>query len=117
MSSLAGFRGMPNAPAYCASKAAVRIYGDGLRGRLQRNGVRVSVICPGFIKTPLTDANPFPMPFLMSAERAAERIVRGLERGQRQIAFPRRLYWPVRLGSLLPNRLTDPLFMRLGSKE
>ncbi len=117
MSSLAGFRGMPNAPAYCASKAAVRVYGDGLRGRLGPDGVAVSVICPGFIKTPLTADNPFPMPFLMSAEEAAERIVRGLERGHAQIAFPRRLYWPVVLGSLLPTTLTDPFYQRFGSKE
>ncbi len=117
MSSLAGFRGLPNAPAYCASKAAVRVYGDGLRGRLGRDGIRVSVICPGFIRTPLTAENPFPMPFLMSAERAAERIVRGLERGQAQIAFPRRLYWPILLGSLLPTGLTDPIYLRFGLKE
>ena len=117
MSSLAGFRGLPNAPAYCASKAAVRVYGDGLRGRLGRHGVGVSVICPGFIETPLTADNPFPMPFLMSAGRAAERIVRGLERGHGLIAFPRRLYWPILLGSLLPTALTDPLYLRFGSKE
>jgi short-subunit dehydrogenase len=117
MSSLAGFRGLPNAPAYCASKAAVRVYGDGLRGRLGRHGIGVSVICPGFIETPLTADNPFPMPFLMSAEKAAERIVHGLERGRAQIAFPRRLYWPILFGSLLPSGLTDPLYLRFGSKE
>lgn len=117
MSSLAGFRGLPNAPAYCASKAAVRVYGDGLRGRLGRDGIGVSVICPGFIATPLTAENPFPMPFLMSAEQAAERIVCGLERGQAQIAFPRRLYWSILLGSLLPTGLTDPIYLRFGLKE
>lgn len=117
MSSLAGFRGLPNAPAYCASKAAVRIYGEGLRPRLARDGVRLSVICPGFIATPLTAQNPFPMPFLMSAERAALRIVRGLARNRRRIAFPRRLYWPILLGTLLPPALTDPLYLRFGLKE
>jgi NADP-dependent 3-hydroxy acid dehydrogenase YdfG len=117
MSSLAGFRGLPNAPAYCASKAAVRLYGEGLRGRLGRAGIRVSVICPGFIATPLTAQNPFPMPFLMSAERAAERIVAGLARDRARIAFPRRLYWPTVLGSLLPAALTDPIYLRFGSKE
>jgi NADP-dependent 3-hydroxy acid dehydrogenase YdfG len=117
MSSLAGFRGLPNAPAYCASKAAVRLYGEGLRGRLGRAGIRVSVICPGFIATPLTAQNPFPMPFLMSAERAAERIVAGLAGDRARIAFPRRLYWPTVLGSLLPAALTDPIYLRFGSKE
>ncbi len=117
MSSLAGFRGLPNAPAYCASKAAVRVYGEGLRGRLGQAGIRVSVICPGFIATPLTADNPFPMPFLMSAERAAERIVAGLARNRARIAFPRRLYWPILAGSLLPAALTDPLYLRFGLKE
>ncbi len=117
MSSLAGFRGLPNAPAYCASKAAVRVYGEGLRGRLARFGIKVSVICPGFIDTPLTADNPFPMPFLMSAEQAAERIVRGLARNRARIAFPRRLYWPTLAGSLLPAALTDPVYLRYGMKE
>jgi NADP-dependent 3-hydroxy acid dehydrogenase YdfG len=117
MSSLAGFRGMPNAPAYCASKAAVRLYGEGLRGRLRRAGIRVSVICPGYIETPLTAGNPFPMPFLMSAEGAAERIVAGLASDRARIAFPRRLYWATVLGSLLPTALTDPIYMRFGLKE
>lgn len=117
MSSLASFRGLPNAPAYCASKAAVRLYGEGLGGRLGRKGIRVSVICPGFIATPLTAGNPFPMPFLMSAERAAERIVAGLARNRARIAFPRRLYWPTLAGSLLPTALTDPIYLRFGLKE
>lgn len=117
MSSLAGFRGLPNAPAYCASKAAIRLYGEGLRPRLARQGVRLSVICPGFIETPLTAANPFPMPFLMTAERAARRIVDGLARNRARIAFPRRLYYPALLASLLPAALTDPLYLRFGMKE
>lgn len=117
MSSLAGFRGLPNAPAYCASKAAVRLYGEGLRGKLGQIGIRVSVICPGFIATPLTANNPFPMPFLMSAEAAAERIARGLAANRARIAFPRRLYWPTLLGSLLPAALTDPIYLRFALKE
>ena len=117
MSSLAGFRGLPNAPAYCASKAAVRIWGEGLRGRLAPEGIRVSVVCPGFIETPLTAENPFPMPFLMSPEAAAERIARGLARNRARIAFPRRLYWPILLGTLIPQALTDPIYRRFGVKE
>jgi len=117
MSSLASFRGLPNAPAYCASKAAVRLYGEGLRGKLGQIGIRVSVLCPGFIDTPLTANNPFPMPFMMTAEAAAERIVRGLAKNRARIAFPRRLYWPTLLGSLLPQALTDPLYLRFGLKE
>jgi short-subunit dehydrogenase len=117
MSSLASFRGLPNAPAYCASKAAVRLYGEGLRGKLGRIGIRVSVLCPGFIATPLTANNPFPMPFLLTAEAAAERIVRGLAQNRARIAFPRRLYWPTLLGSLLPQALTDPLYLRFELKE
>lgn len=94
MSSLAGFRGFPGAPAYCASKAAVRLYGEALVGPLRAQGVGVHVICPGFIKSPMTEKNPFPMPFLISAERAASLIARGIERGQSRIAFP----WPVLAG-------------------
>ncbi|MEM8951370.1 MAG: SDR family NAD(P)-dependent oxidoreductase, partial [Pseudomonadota bacterium] len=80
MSSLAGFRGMPTAPGYTASKAAVRAYGEGLRGKLMGEGVAVSVICPGFVETPMTAQNPFPMPLMMTPERAASIIRRGLDR-------------------------------------
>lgn len=117
MSSLAGFRGLPGAPAYSASKAAVRVWGDALRGRLRRDGVTVSVICPGFVRTPLTDVNGFPMPFLMEVEDAARRIRHGLERGRARIAFPWPLYTAVRLAGLLPAAIADPIFGRMPEKR
>jgi short-subunit dehydrogenase len=117
MSSLASFRGMPSAPAYAASKAAVRSYGEGLAARLRRHGVQVSVICPGFVATPLTRGNPFPMPGLVSAERAALIIKAGLERGRRQIAFPWHAHLAIRLLAALPASVADAWLARLPSKE
>jgi short-subunit dehydrogenase len=117
MSSLAGFRGMPSAPAYCASKAAVRIYGEALRARLRGSGVSVSVVCPGFVRTPLTARNPFPMPQLMEPERAAARIRAGLERKRPQIAFPWPSFLAVRLLAALPAGLADRWLARLPAKE
>jgi short-subunit dehydrogenase len=102
MSSLASFRGFAAAPAYCASKAAVRVYGEGLREELSRYGVSVSVICPGFIKTPMTDANRFPMPLIMSAKRAARIIKKGLGRKKARIAFPWLGYLMIRIVASLP---------------
>lgn len=116
MSSLASFRGFPGAPAYCASKAAVRVYGEALRGALRPDGIEVSVICPGFVRTPMTAVNPFPMPFLMDADKAARLIARGLARDRPRIAFP----WPTYLGaralSLLPTGLADRLVGRAPRK-
>ena len=118
MSSMAGFRGMPGAPAYCASKAAVKSYGEGLRGQLALNGsgIEVSVICPGFVKSDMTDANGFKMPFLMSAERAARIITRGLKKKKGRISFP----FPMILGtwfmSLLPNEIVHKLTLKSPSK-
>jgi short-subunit dehydrogenase len=117
MSSLAAFNGMPSAPVYCASKAAVRIYGDALRARLRSQGIAISTICPGFVATPLTARNPFPMPLLVTPEEAAGRILRGLSRRRAMIAFPRRLYLMARLTALLPRLVTDPLLARVPSKE
>jgi len=88
VSSIAGFRGMPGAPAYCASKAAVRLWGEGLRGEAAADGVSVCVVCPGFVRTPMTGANGFPMPFIISAARAARIIRRGLARDRGRITFP-----------------------------
>lgn len=116
VSSLAGIRGLPSAPAYSASKAAVRFWGEGLRGQLGKQGVRVSVVCPGYIKTPLTDANTFPMPLIMKAEKAAKIIRRGLAKNQSRIVFPLPLYLPLWFLSCLSPRLTDWFFARLPEK-
>lgn len=88
MSSLAGFQGWAGAPAYSSSKAAVRTLGEGLHGSLKDRNVHVSVICPGFVETPMTAINPFRMPFIISAEKAARIIVEGLEKRKVRIAFP-----------------------------
>ncbi|MCB2055163.1 MAG: SDR family NAD(P)-dependent oxidoreductase [Geminicoccaceae bacterium] len=116
MSSLAGFKAMPNAPLYCASKAAVRSYGEALDARLRHRGVAVSVICPGFVETPLTAANPFAMPLLTSADEAAIRILPGLRRRRARIAFPRRLYLLVRLLEVLPTGLVHAMLARTAAR-
>ncbi len=116
MASLAGFRGLPSAPAYSASKAAVRLYGEALRGELLATGIEVSVICPGYIKTPMTAVNKFPMPFLMSAERAARIIQLGLAQNRARIVFPFPLYAAVRLLAALPPAWTDGFMARLPKK-
>lgn len=116
MASLAAFRGFPGAPAYCASKAAVRIWGEALAGSLHGQGIAVSVICPGYVKSSMTDANDFAMPLLMPAEKAAGIIRRGLARGAPRIAFPLRLYLLLRFVAALPPAWTDPLMRRLPEK-
>lgn len=116
MSSLAGIRALPSSPAYSASKACVRYYGEALRGNLLKHGVSVSVICPGYIKTPMTDVNNFPMPFIMNAEKAAKIISRNLAKGRGRIAFPLSLYLPLWWLACISPRLTDQLFSRLPAK-
>ncbi len=117
ISSLAGFRGLPSSPAYSASKAAVRVYAEGLRGNLANFGIEVNAICPGYIKTPMTDVNDFPMPFLMSAEKAAKIIKKNLEKNKSRIAFPFGLYFTVWLSALLSPVITDPIFAKLPGKK
>lgn len=107
MSSLAGFRGFPGAPAYCASKAAVRVWGEGLRGELAPLGIGVSVICPGFVATPMTAVNRFSMPFLMDVERASAIMARGLAENRGRIAFPWPMHVMARMAGCLPSRLMD----------
>ncbi len=112
LSSLAGYRGFPGAPAYCASKAAVKAWGEALRGWLAADGVRVSVICPGFVRTPMTAVNRFPMPFLMEADTAARLIIRRLARNHGRIAFP----WPMAFGAWLTAALPDAVIGRLAQR-
>ena len=110
ISSLAGSRGYPVAPSYCATKAAIRVYGEGLRSRLYRENIFVSVIIPGFIKSSMTDANPYPMPFRVSAERAAIIIKNQLSKGPAHICFPGLQAAGVFLLRLLPPALLDWFF-------
>ncbi|OYQ32535.1 short-chain dehydrogenase [Niveispirillum lacus] len=116
MSSLASFRGMAGAAAYCGSKAAVRVYGEALRGDLSRHGVGVSVICPGFVVSRMTAVNRFPMPFLMDAERAARIIRRGLVAGKGRVAFPFPTYAISWLLGVLPPGLVDMILARAPRK-
>ena len=104
MASLASFRGLPGSAAYSASKAAVRTLGEGLRGENLKHGVKIAVICPGYVVSPMTDRNTHAMPFLMPAERAAGIIARGLARGHARIGFPRPMLWTVvTLTAISPN--------------
>jgi len=88
ISSLAAYRGMPGESAYCASKAAVNAYMDGLRVQLRGRGVAASTICPGFVRTPMTAVNNFEMPLVLEADDAARRIVRALGRRAKVYDFP-----------------------------
>lgn len=117
VSSLAGFRGIPGAPAYSASKAAARAWGDAMRGRMRHHGVTVSVICPGFIRTPMTDVNQFSMPMLMEVDQAAALIRRRLARGHAMIAFPWPMYLFVRLMAALPRPVGDFIYSRMPEKK
>lgn len=107
ISSLAGYRGLPSESAYCASKAAVNVYMDGLRIHLRGTGVKVTTICPGFIKTPMTEMNKFHMPQLMTAEYAAGRMIRAIKANKKVYNFPWRLHTMVKLSRWLPDRLVN----------
>lgn len=113
LSSVAGFNGLPNAVAYGSSKAALSHMAESLRFDLAALGYHISVVHPGFVATPMTADNPFPMPFIMPADAAARRILAGLERGRFEIAFPRRLVWGLKLIRMLPCALAFPLLQRL----
>ena len=111
VSSLAGLRALPDMPSYSATKAAVIAYGDSLRGWLSPFGIDVSVICPGFVTSPMSARHQGAKPFEISAERAAEIIREGLYRRRALIAFPWPLVFGIRLNKLLPARIGD-YFMR-----
>jgi short-subunit dehydrogenase len=112
VSSVAGYRGLPTSAYYGATKAALINLAESLKFDLDRQGVQMQLINPGFVETPLTDKNPFPMPFLISTETAAERIAEGLRRSSFEISFPRRFTWLLKIMRCLPYRLYFPLIAR-----
>lgn len=117
VSSLAGYHGMPSAPAYSTSKATVKSYGEALRGLYARYGLEVNVICPGFVRSRITDKNDFPMPFFMEAEKAAKIIEKGLAKNKGRIAFP----WQTNLifsmlTNLIPEWILEKILSRMPDK-
>lgn len=116
IASLAAFLAAPGAPAYCASKAAVQRWAEALDATERRRGIRLSAVCPGYIRTPMTARNPFPMPLLMSPEAAARRTLEGLAARRVRVAYPRRLYWVARFLGALPPGWRNALFARLPAK-
>ena len=109
VSSLAGYAALPGESAYCASKAAVNAYLKGLRAQLHGRGISVTTLCPGFVKTAMTEANTFPMPGLLSAEEAARRMLRAISRKRAVYNFPWSVRQLVRLAGLLPDGLAARL--------
>jgi NAD(P)-dependent dehydrogenase (short-subunit alcohol dehydrogenase family) len=116
IASVAGFRGLPGASAYSASKAAAISYMESLRVELCGSGVKVVTICPGYIKTPMTDINPYPMPFILDANDAAKRMVRSIERGCSFTVIPWQMGLVGRVLKLLPNWLYDLILKRAPHK-
>ena len=95
VSSLAAYYGLPLTPSYCASKAALKTYGEALRGWLAKEGVKINVIMPGYVQSDMCQAMPGPKPFLWSPEKAATVIAKGLQKNKARISFP----FPLNLGT------------------
>ena len=110
IASVAGFRGLPGAGAYSASKAALISYMESLRVELRGSGMRVVTICPGYIKTSMTAINPYPMPFILPADEAARRIARAIASGSSFAVVPWQMGFVGRVLKLLPNWLYDLMF-------
>jgi NAD(P)-dependent dehydrogenase (short-subunit alcohol dehydrogenase family) len=116
IASVAGFRGLSGSGAYSASKAALISYLESLRVELYGSGVKVVTVCPGYIRTPMTDINPYPMPFMLEADEAARRIARVVGRGRSFAVVPWQMALVGRVLKLLPNWLYDMLFSRTPHK-
>jgi short-subunit dehydrogenase len=116
IASVAGYRGLPGAAAYSSSKAAAISYLESLRVELSGSGVRVVTICPGYIETPMTAQNPYPMPFIMSAETAACKIAAITASGKSFAVIPWQMAIVARVLRILPNWLYDRLFGKVQRK-
>ncbi len=110
IASVAGIRGLPGAEAYSASKAAAISYLESLRLEMRSSGVKVVTIAPGYIETPMTAINPYPMPFMLPAAEAARRFARAIERGASYTVIPWQMGFVAKGLRLLPNWLYDRLF-------
>lgn len=117
VASMASYQGLPLDGGYAASKAAQRIFLEGLRVQLHGTGVKVTCICPGFVRTPMTDKNDFNMPFLLEADAAARRMLRAIASGRRVYNFPRRMAALVWLGQRTPRWLFDAATSWLGRHQ
>jgi hypothetical protein len=116
IASISGFRGLPGAGAYSASKAAAITYLESLRVELHGSGVRVLTVCPGYIVTPMTANNPYPMPFIISAEAAAKKIIRAIERQRKFLVIPWQMAILGRVLKILPLWLYDRVLSRAPRK-
>jgi short-subunit dehydrogenase len=116
IASVAGYRGLPGAGAYSASKAAAIKYLESLRVEMRGTGVRVATICPGYIATPMTEKNPYPMPFIIPADEFARRFARALDAGKDYAVIPWQMGLVAGLLTVLPNALFDAAFSRAGRK-
>jgi len=105
MGSVAGYRGLVRAGGYAPTKAALISLAECLYADVERHGIRISIINPGFVDTPMTRNNEFPMPFLVPVADASARIIRGLQREKFEIAFPWPLVWPLKIARILPYKL------------
>ena len=106
ISSVAGYRGLPAAGAYCASKSALTSFAESLHFEMKRKNIRISLVSPGFIKTPMTDKNEFPMPMIKSPEFAAEQIYNGLIKSNSfEIHFPKLFTYIMKFLKILPNSI------------
>jgi short-subunit dehydrogenase len=116
IASVAGIRGLPGASAYSASKAAAIRYLESLRVEMHGSGVRVATICPGYIATPMTRKNPYPMPFILEADEFALRCARAIDAGKSLAIIPWQMAIVGRLMAALPNAVFDRLAARAGRK-
>ncbi len=107
VSSLAAYKGLPGESAYCSSKAAVNSYMEGLRIQLRAHNIAVTTICPGFVRTPMTDINTFKMPWLIEADDAARRIARALRRRKKVFNFPWQTTLLMKLTRWMPDWLVN----------
>ena len=116
VASVAGYRGLPGAGAYSASKAAAIRYLESLRVELRGTGVKVATVCPGYIATPMTEKNPYPMPFIITAEEFARRFSQAIDAGKDYAVIPWQMGIVAKLLAVLPNTLFDAAFSRAGRK-